>query len=210
MAAALALPNLFDVEESLTALLDTVELVAPDQEQAFLEDFAAALTTATDKRDRVAGKLAKLEAQQAYAAGEIKRLQTFKKSAEAAQERLEGYVTYVIQRLGKDAKGKWRKLEGNTSTLSLRACAASVEVVNQSDVPNDYTRSIVTLPTAMLSDILGVLADCTPRFYERVAPEVASTLKIEVDKRAVKATIDAGEAVAGAKLVTDKTTLVRK
>src|ERR1035438_1103687 len=108
MAAAVASITLYDAEESLTALLDTQDLVTPDQEQEFLADFEAALSSASDKRDRVAGRLAKLEAQQAYAAAEIKRLQAFKHSAELAQERLEGYVSYVIQRLGKDAKGKRR------------------------------------------------------------------------------------------------------
>ena len=72
MATAIALvPTLFGVEESLTALLDTAEMVDPGDEQAFLADFQAALITATDKRDRVAGRLAKLEAQQAFAAAEI-------------------------------------------------------------------------------------------------------------------------------------------
>jgi hypothetical protein len=210
MASLALVPTLYDLEESLTALLDTQDMVAPEDEQAFLADFEAALSTATDKRDRVAGRLAKLEAQQAYAAAEIKRLQAFKRSAEAQQSRLENYVAYVIQRLGKDAKGKWRKLEGNSSTLSLKACPASVEVTDEPAIPIDFKRATVTLPAAMLNDILGVLADCTPKFFEEVAPEVASSLKLEVDKRAVKATIDAGEVVPGAKLITDKTTLGRK
>src|SRR5450432_3030823 len=94
--------TLFDAEEGLTAFLDTAEMVTPDQEKAFLADFQVALTTAADKRDCVAGRIAKLEAQQEYAAAEIKRLQTFKKSKESEQTRLEGYVSYVIRWLGKD------------------------------------------------------------------------------------------------------------
>ena len=209
MAAAITvLPTLYDAEESLTALLDTVELVSPEDEQAFLADFQQALTTATDKRDRVAGRLAKLEAQQAFAAAEIKRLQEFKKSAEAAQERLEGYVSYVIQRLGKDAKGKYRKLEGNSSTMFLRACAASVDVLEESAVPIEFKRATVTMPLAMWCDVLHALDE---DFREQVAvASTGSNLAISVDKRAVKATIDAGVEVAGAKLITDKTTLGRK
>src|ERR1700733_1412361 len=42
MATLALAPTLYDAEESLTALLDTAELVTPDQEQAFL-----------DKRDRI-------------------------------------------------------------------------------------------------------------------------------------------------------------
>jgi len=82
------------------AFLDTTYLVSPDEEQAFLAEFEQALTLAADKRDCVAHRLAQLENQQAFAAAEIKRLQAFKKSAEAKQTRLEGYVSYVIQRSG--------------------------------------------------------------------------------------------------------------
>ena len=130
-------PTLFDVEEGLTAFLDTAELVKPEEVESFLEDFEIALTTATDKRDRVASRIAQLEAQQEYAAAEIKRLQAFKKSKEAEQNRLEGYVSYVIQRLGKEAKGKYRRLEGHTSTLFLRSCAPSVEVTAEDCIPLD-------------------------------------------------------------------------
>jgi len=203
MAAALALvPTLFDLEESLTALLDTQDMVAPDDEQAFLTDFEAALSTATDKRDRVAGRLAKLEAQQAYAAAEIKRLQAFKRSAEAQQERLEGYVTYVIQRLGKDAKGKWRKLEGNSSTLALKACPASVEITSEADVPLDFKRCTVTMAAAQWVDLLLAV--------DELGFSLSYQTDLAVDKVAVKSTLQAGVEVAGAKLVTDKTTVGRK
>ena len=202
MATLALAPTLCDAEESLTALLDTAELVTPDQEQAFLADFEAALTTATDKRDRIAHRLARLEAQQAFAAAEIKRLQEFKRSAEAQQERLEGYVSYVIHRLGKDAKGKYRKLEGNTTTMFLRACASSVEIAAEADIPLDYKSATVRISAAMWLDVLNSLASADfPPTYET---------ELTVDKRAVKASIDAGVEVPGAKLITDKTTLGRK
>jgi hypothetical protein len=201
MATLALTPTLYDAEESLTALLDTAELVTPDQDQAFLADLEAALTTATDKRDRVAHRLAKLEVQQAFAAAEIKRLHEFKRSAEAQQEQLEGYVSYVIQRLGKDAKGKWRKLEGNSSTMFLRACASSVEITTEADIPLDYKSATVKMSAAMWLDVLNSLNTDFPLAYET---------ELTVDKRAVKASIDAGVEVPGAKLITDKTTLGRK
>ena len=174
-------------------------MVTPDQEQAFLADFEAALTTAADKRDRVAHRLAKLEDQQAFAAAEIKRLQEFKKSKEAEQTRLEGYVSYVIQRMGKDAKGKYRKLEGNSSTMFLRGCAASLDITAESEIPLDYQRATVTLPAATWNDVLNEMPQL-----------LTTTCKLDVDKRAVKAAIEAGVPVPGAKLITDKTTLGRK
>ena len=199
--------TLYDVEEGLTAFLDTAELVTPDQETEFLAEFQAALTTAAGKRDRVAHRLVKLENQQAFAAAEIKRLQAFKKAKESEQARLEGYVSYVIQRMGKDAKDKWRKLEGNSTSMFLRNCAPSVDVVDESLIPLDYRRAAVTLQASMLDDILNALPE---DFREKVLPEITNSLAVTVDKVAVKAAIEAGVEVAGAKLITDKTTLGRK
>lgn len=204
MAAAPVI-TLFDSEEGLLALADSAELVTPEQEAEFLADFEAALTTAVDKRDRVAARLAKLEAQQAYADAEIKRLQAYKKAKEADQARLENYVTYVIERMGPDSKGKPRKLEGNTSTLYLRACAPSVEVVDEALVPQDYRTVTVTMSASTWEDVLHSLPD-GPWRYGVAASKTGST----VDKAAVKATIQAGIEIPGVRLVTDKKTLGRR
>ena len=47
-------------------------------------------------------------------------------------------------------------------------------------------------------------------FRENVLPEITRSLAVTVDKVAVKAAIEAGVEVTGAKLLTDKTTLGRK
>ena len=118
------------------------------------------------------------------------------------QARLEGYVSYVIQRMGKDAKGKYLKLEGNSSTLFLRACAASVDVTSEADVPLDYKRATVTMAASTWVDVLHALEDTDiPLSY---------MTDLSVDKKAVKATIEAGIDVAGAKLITDKYNVGRK
>ena len=59
----------------------------------------------------------------------------------------------------------------------------------------------------MLDDILNALPE---DFRENVLPEITRSLAVTVDKVAVKAAIEAGGEVTGAKLVTDKTTLGRK
>jgi hypothetical protein len=190
--------TLWDVEESLSALLDTAELVPVAAEECFLLELEQALTTAADKRDRVAGMLAYLETRQSHCEIEIARLQNLKKASAAAAERLEGYITYVITRMGKDAKGKYRKLEGHTSTLSLAACPVSVEITDPLAVPLDYQTVTVTMPASMWADVLNA------------APWVQRTVTVQPDKVAIKATIQAGVDVLGAKLVTDKTSVRRK
>jgi hypothetical protein len=54
--------TLYELEERLTALADSTELVAIEQEQEFLADFQAALLAAKDRRDPVAQFLAYCEA----------------------------------------------------------------------------------------------------------------------------------------------------
>jgi len=200
-------PSLYAVEEHLAALTDTVELVAPDQEQQFLSEFQVALTTAAEKRDRVANFLAHLEAQQTFAAAEISRLQALKKHYAAVEERLEGYVTYVIQSLGKDAKGKYRKLEGKTTVMFLAGVPTSVDVFDHASVPLDYKRATFTLPALMWNEVLNALK---PELRDKVLAASNATLSVEVEKRSVKKAIDDGETVPGAKLITDKTSLRRR
>src|SRR5579871_751028 len=144
MATLTADFTLYDLEEHLAALTESVEMVAADQEQQFLEDFKAALSSAAEKRDRVAHHLARLEQQQAFAAAEISRLQKFKKEREAAQVRLEGYVCYCIRAQGKDKNGKYKKLEGNTTVMFLRTCPASVEVTDMNALPIEFQSATVT------------------------------------------------------------------
>lgn len=209
-AAAGASPaarSLYEVEEHLAALADTVELVTPEMEQQFLEEFRSALAATAEKRDRVAHYLAQLEQQQAFASAEISRLQAFKKSKEAEQTRLEGYVSYVIDSLGKDGKGKYRKLEGNTTTMFLRGIADKVDFTNEFDVPLSYKHATVTMPADLWNDVLNAMDD---DFRDQVIAATAQTTALAVDKRAVKAALDADVEVPGAKLITGRHSLGRK
>ena len=205
MAAVNTAMTLYDVEDHLVALTESAEMVTPDQELEYLEDFKAALTSAADKRDRVAHHLAHLEQQQEFAAKEISRLQKFKKEREAAQARLEGYVSYCIQSQGQGTDGKYKKLEGNTTVMFLRECPASVEVTDLDAVPLDYQNATVTLPASMLNDVLNALED---DFREEVL--IVSTISWAADKRAIKQAIEAGIEAPGAELISGKTTLGRR
>jgi hypothetical protein len=197
--------TLYDIEDYLAALTESAETVTPKQEREFLEDLKEALLSAAEKRDRFAHHLAHLEEQQAFAAKEILRLQKFKKEREAAQARLEAYVAYCIESLGRDKAGKYKKLEGHTTLMFLRACPASVEVTDMDSVPLEYQSASATMPSSMWKDVVDRL-DGDSR--EKVLGELPSTRS--ADKRAIKAAIEAGMEVPGATFVTGKTTLARK
>jgi hypothetical protein len=148
MAALAVVPSpavtaapLYVIEDHLAALIETAELVSPEQEQEFRAEFQAALTAAVEKRDRVGQFLAHLEQQIDFAKFEIDRLRQRKATCERALARLESYVIETIENLGTDTKGKYRALEGKTTTFSLRGCPPSVEVTDESGIRWNTRRS---------------------------------------------------------------------
>jgi hypothetical protein len=207
MAAISTAMTLYDIEEHLLALTESVETVTPDQEEEFLMDFRVALISAAEKRDAVANYLAHLEQQQEFAAKEISRLQKFKKARESEQARLEGYVSYCILSQGKDGDGRYKKLQGNTTVMFLRYCPASVEVMDMDALPLDYQSATLTMPASWLRGVLDVLEEI---FCKEVRAQIESTVSFGVDKRAIKAAIEGGVDVPGAQVITDKTALGRK
>jgi hypothetical protein len=200
-AAVISALTLYEIEDYLVTLAESAETVTPEQEKEFLEDFKAALTSAADKRDRVVHHLARLEEQQAFAAKEISRLQKFKKEREASQVRLEAYVAYCIESLGKDKTGKYRKLKGHTTVMFLRACPASVKVTEMDALPLDYQSATVTMTAATLNEMLDALDE---DLREKVLGELGGALSRVPDRRAIEAAIEAGIEVPGATLITAK------
>jgi len=198
--------TLYDCEDNVLALAESTETVTPEQQEQFLADFGAALLAAADKRDRVAHYLAHLEMQQAFAAQEIKRLIERKAWYERQQERLEGYVCHVIEAIGLDEKGRYRKLEGNVSTLSVRQCPDTVNITDEAAVPADYKTATVSLPAVLWEELIGSLdIDLNTKVLEAV-----KNPKLVISKTAVKKALDAKEPVMGAEMAFGKLSLVRK
>src|SRR4051794_36420128 len=164
MAALAAVPSpavtaapLYTIEVYLAALIETAELVPPDQEQEFRAELQSALMTAVEKRDRVGQFMAHLEQQIEFANHEIDRLKQRKLTFERALARLETYVIETIERLGKDDKGKHRPLEGRTTTFSLRLCPPSVDVNDEPAVPPDFKTVLLKVPALIWEQFLDGL-----------------------------------------------------
>jgi Gp157 protein len=196
---------LYDIEQHLAALLDTEELVPDYEEQMYALELHATLLAAAEKRDRVGQFLGHLEAQIAFAHAEAKRLQEREAFYQKALDRMESYVTRVIESLGTDAKGKRKKLEGNFVTLALHGCDKRVEVVDEQAVPAKYKRMTVTLPAETWEAVCDSL-DFEIR--EQVLAELKSP-KLEVSTSLAKVDLKAGIEVPGAKLA-GGTYVVRK
>jgi len=212
MAALVVVPSpavtaapLYVIEDHLAALIETAELVSPEQEREFRAEFQAALTAAVEKRDRVGQFLAHLEQQIDFAKFEIDRLRQRKAVCERAHERLENYVIETIEQLGTDTKGRYRTLEGKTTTFGLRACPPSVAVTDEAAIPADYKTLTLKLPAVTWEQLLdGLDIDQRAAVLKQVrSPEAA------VERRSIKAAIDGGADVPGAGLVTGRHSLRR-
>ena len=212
MAALAVVPSpavtarpLYQIEEYLAALVETADLVAPEQEQEFRAEFQAALSSAIEKRDHVGQFMAHLEQQIAFSKLEIERLRARKATYERALERVKDYVISTIEHLGRDSRGKYRRLEGRTITFNLRACPPSIEVTDESAVPAAYRAFTLRLPAIVWEKLLDLL-DVEERaavLGEARSPEVS------FDKRALKAAMERGTTVPGAELHTGRHSLQR-
>ena len=127
--------TLYQIEDHLTALIDSVDMV-PDDEPGLLAeleaDIARTLEMELRKVDGVCHMLAHFESHAQFAAAEIKRLQSAKKRYERASERLEAYVRAAMDLAG------MRKLEGETSTLAIRTNPAAVYISNFESIPAEF------------------------------------------------------------------------
>lgn len=203
-AAPPAALTLYSIEEQLAALADTLDIVPPEQEEELVSRIGEALIQAKDKRDAMGRFLAHLESQRKFAAEEIARLKVRDETFARIQEKAESYVLRVIVSLGKDAKGKWPKLEGRTTTFSLRKLPASVAIEDESLVPIEHRRATVKLPAALWDQVLDALDVETAG---KLLDQAKRT--DEVSKTSVKTALQAGAEVPGAKLVEDGLKLVR-
>jgi hypothetical protein len=212
MAALAVVPSpavtaapLYAIEDTLAALIETAELVSPEQEREFRTEFQTALNAAVDKRDKVGQFLTHLERQIDFARFEIDRLRQRKAASERALARLEEYVIETIEKLGTDGKGRYRTLEGKTTTFSLRGCPPSVEVADESAIPAEYKTLTLKLPAVTWEQLLDGL-----EIEQRAAvlAQVKSP-EIGVDKRSIKAAFDGGADVPGAGLVSGRHALRR-
>jgi hypothetical protein len=196
--------TLYTIEDQLTALVDTLEIVPVNQEEELVARIGEALLHAIDKRDSMGRFLAHVDAQIGFADAEIKRLQDRKQTFTRLLDRTEGYMVRVIQSLGQDTKGKWQKLEGRTVTFSLRKQPPSVAIDNEADVPSAYRKATIKIAAPLWEELLDSAGI-------DLAGRVLDTAKRadDVSKSAIKEAIETGTEVPGAHLEKDGQKLKR-
>lgn len=197
--------TVYQMETALGAYLDTAPLVKPEEEEQFLRDFYAALSTSVDEMGH---RLAHLQNQADFAKAEIVRLRALQSEYEAALESESELVVKSIRRnCTPDKKGKYPTLEGKTVVLGLRKCPASVEITAPEAIPEEHVSRTVSVkvPAALWETVLDALdfevrnqiLDCKPQ------PDAT------ISKTALKKALEAGT-VPGATLIDNRYSLTRK
>ena len=180
MAAATVLQfptgSLYQIEDHLSALYETLDACPPEQRAELETDIERYLEAEVRKVDGIAAYMAHCEAQMSFAADEIKRLQERKGRYSRQLERMKDTCVRVMEQLDK------KRLEGRTTTFSLRAMPVREEALDESVTPERFKRTEV-IP----------------------AREV-----VTIDRRAIKAALEAGEDVPGWDLAFGRSVLVRR
>lgn len=204
-------PSLYELEQDLQAFIDTADLVSEESHDEFQREFAEALQRSVEKRDRAGQFLIHCQQQVENCDKEIERLRARKRSFEMAEKRVRSYVQAVIESLGTDAKGRTRKLEGDTVTFALRAKPPAVEITDEDAVPAKFKSITVTLPLDLWEAVIDTPDhddDSDPIWGEFKAASL--TAERCVSKKAIREALDAGEDVAGADLSIGGYSLVLK
>jgi len=126
--------TLYDFADNWIALLNSLDTCKTPEERAECEaKLAQAKHELLHKTDNFCRFLTHLDSQIQLAANEIDRLKTRQRIFEHAQQRLEEYAVSVMQQL------ELKKLQGDTSQLSLRQNGSAVQITDLSLVPGEFT-----------------------------------------------------------------------
>jgi hypothetical protein len=158
--------SMFDIDESLEALVEAAEQEAEANNGEISEDIKTALATYAEafgyKVDRIANYLKAQKAEAELAQREAERFQARHKAAENREKRLKQMlVWFMISR-------STPKLRGSLNTISLQANSApSLTIQETTHIPDSFYRAKVeltwpewreivdSLPPSVLRDRLG-------------------------------------------------------
>lgn len=125
--------TLYEITDTLEALMNSLELCETPEQRAQCEaEIEQAVATQVKKVDDFCRFLAHLESQENLATCEIERLKTRKQSINRMLQRLEAYAVRVME------NANLKKIDGDTSRLSLRQNPPAVEITDESLVPAEF------------------------------------------------------------------------
>lgn len=190
--------SLYELEAEYEALLDTEELVKPEQEEHFQQDLAVSLKRNVAKRDAFAQAYLHIKSLVEFAKKESQRLAKRAQVYQNALNRMDAYGCWAIQSLGKTEAGKYKKLEGETATIGVRRDPVSVVLLDEAKIPPTYKTLTITISAAAWEDHIRSFEPNRPDILDHVI-----SASMAIDKIAIKKALEDGKDVAGADLKID-------
>jgi hypothetical protein len=133
--------SLWQIDDTLNALLNSVDLCETDEQRAELGELIKEQTAkSAAKVDSTNAWLAKQDATLAAIGAEHERLAALAKRVQAAKILVEGYVASIILNKGKNERGEG--LNGNTSRFSVKANPPSVDPDIDMDLLPEYYQAV--------------------------------------------------------------------
>ena len=184
--------TLYQIHDELQAWSNSLELAETPEERAEIQQrISAWLQAGKDKVDSFNAYLAHLEAQSELAKAEVDRIDSIRRKIERVADELKEYAVSTMEALDV------RKLEGNTSSLALRAKPVSVLIEQPKDVPLQYQDASVQFPAELLPAVMAVLPASQSAMLSMRKADIAKAIKAGID-------------VPGATLALGGNSLVRK
>jgi hypothetical protein len=189
--------TLYEVEDNLEALANTIELVEEvEAKELILDEIGRALRQAKDKRDAIVAFLRHCEVQQQFADQEIERIKNRRDRIAKLQAELEQYVIRVIDQLVVPDRRGVKRLEGNFSSLRIQKNPDSVVVTDEKAIPLAWKDVVLTMPAHVWEALLERLGkEDRPVFEAQV-----KKCEFKPDKRALAGELKKGEEIPGADL----------
>ena len=191
--------TLFNLEATLMRLMFEREELVTERLSVIEKDIEIReyISKEIRKVDGVAYYLKEFEARAAAAKEEAQRLKARADAWEHRHERLEEMVKSVMLMTGKS------RLDGDSNTLRLVKCPASVEIAQPELVPEEMQKVSITMPLVAWRALCADL---------KLWPELANELeraatKAEPMKAKIGEALKRGDGVPGCSLVTDKMSL---
>ena len=181
--------SLYDIEEDLTALLDTEDMVEDEETRLrILDDIVEKHEAAVAKRDNLIRFIRHTELQIEAVKAEQQRLAKLRKSWENGLKRVREYVAGVIEQLPEPKRGA-RKLEGTIGVLSIAKTPDTVEVEDASFLPWNMLDAVIYVR----GEDLGKLQEALESMDSQYRP-ILGQVELKPRKAHIKAALEARQA----------------
>jgi len=189
--------NIFEIDESLAALVEAAELEAEANNGELSESVKEALATYAEafgqKVDRIASFLKAQTAEAELAKRESERLQARYKAAENREKRLKQMLVWFM--LSRNIQ----KLRGEYNTITMQPNSASSLVINDAThIPPSFFRARVDITWPEWIELLAILPEGPMR--ERLTGD-SKVVQKELQRGILSDALTRGETVEGVSLV---------